>query len=850
MADEIKPVLCTGTFFNLLIQAMKPKQSSQTSNDGRSDKISETTLLQLLINVFNPKIAYPGPNTGRKNCNDFKKCLISESTWIDFKHKPSLIEFNLAFEKNYSVLLTRMNDLFNNVIDINNEGKINLLGRSLLELIYNDDSINPDEPLYILEDKKGLLKKDIIPSLSYPIQPLALGIFHYALNRQLHEQAGRETFLSWYKKPGGRWIYYSKIGTYEFKNTKINLYNIPVQTNKSLQEEKCNTPSDKVIVNQFFKKYEKYYIKESKEIEFFKTILYKESPISFKGIYVVPDISNINSQASKENSITLNGDYLNTKNFIDSFGRYTSIIAPGGYGKSMFMKHLFLNVNYNNISNTNKTNLVPILVKIRSFTNSESITLEKLFHKKVKTYLNISFDEFIKDLTSGGFLLLIDGIDEINVSEVDSFFQQLDELTRKYPNNYYITSSRPSETMESLSKFKVLNLHGLDWEHSLQLIKKLPNYPEDIKNSFCNMLEDDYYKKYKKLAENPLLLTLMFKVSVGKKKLPAKTYQFYEKAFEVLYEEHEILKGHELRPFKTGLRKTNFLILLTEFCYFTSKNPRNEFSSTEIAKALRKTSFNNIDPDDFIEDLKDNLNLFYRENGKYHFIHKSFQECFCAMYLNEMDDTDFTKLPDWFEDFKNVKDPKTFYVGVRGQEIFTFLLQISKERTKKLIIYPYLEKLLSGPMQTEFLNFIYNVYENIEYGYESCILPKKHFANMLISTRGLDSYVDFYNLDLPENEKYKNRGYYMVPMYDLEGEWHGYEKWDEDDLISYLAKHPDETDESLEIKQGDYNVFDYIIPIINLKEVNEDTANIIALLESEQSPLYKIYKTVYSYKQK
>ena len=433
---------------------------------------------------------------------------------------------------------------------------------------------------------------------------------------------------------------------------------------------------------------------------------------------------------------------MNTKNFIEKFGRFTSITAPAGYGKSMFMKYMFVNEKY--IQTSNKTNLIPILINSRMFNRSEG-TIEKMLHDKVFVHMQISLIEFLNDLKQGGFLLLFDGLDEIKNSEVNAFFIQLNNLTIKYSNNYFITSSRPSELMECIFKFKVINLNGFKTKQAINLISKLPNYDNESKKAFCYLLNNSSYKKYSKLIENPLLLTLMFLIYVGNKKITTKSYQFYEKAFAVLYEEHEKLKGHEPRVFKTNLKKSYFSLLLSEFCFHTAHLEPIEFTEIDVLKTLKKTSFSALSSDDFIDDLRNNLNLITYENEKYHFIHNLFHDYFCAKYLSDIDDNDFKNLDIWFESLGNKKN---FCSSIKGKEIMSFLLEINKEKTFKVLINPYLNKLTLGQAKNSFFNFLSNSFQLNHYGNNIVIEPKTHFMKIILVLNNLNVYTDLNSLPI------------------------------------------------------------------------------------------------------
>ena len=102
------------------------------------------------------------------------------------------------------------------------------------------------------------------------------------------------------------------------------------------------------------------------------------------------------------------------------------------------------------------------------------------------------------------------------------------------------------------------------------MINKLPNIDSDKKTAFCSLLDQGGFKKYNEIASNPLLLTLMFMVFMSKGKLPSKAYQFYEKAYEVLFYEHDSIKGYKDRIYQTKLKRLEFSKILSEFCFITT----------------------------------------------------------------------------------------------------------------------------------------------------------------------------------------------------------------------------------------------------------------------------------------
>lgn len=785
MSNNYKQYLTFGTFFNLLLQSTKPKQSSKKEVDGRSDKLSEPKVLQSFLNIINPNISYPGDNTGRSECTKFKKGEIDHSSWIEIQSKSIHEQFIYDFTNNYNVLLSRVNVFANDFLDLDNSYKITRLVNSILELIKADDLINDDDCFYFFDNKKITRKKDINNHHDFILQTFLLGTIFYIINKPVQTKNTQTTFFNWYRKNGKRYYFSSNIG-------EKNIHNIKVETFR-LNSIDCKNLSFKTeMIDNPYEKYDEYFKNELRERENIKTILYKNFPVQFKEIYISPVVSNKISLGTNKEQQFFSDDKMSTKYFLEMFGRYISITAPAGYGKSMFMRNLFIKEVLNKTSLKNEDYLIPILIEIRTF-NRQDGTIEKMLHDKISSHLSISLVEFLSDLKKGGFLLLFDGLDEIKSSEIDAFFIQLNNLTIKYPNNYFVTSSRPSEMMESINKFNVLSLNGLSLEQAIKLINQLPNYDEDTKKNFCNLLNNTSYKRYTKIAENPLLLTLMFLIFIGNKRLSVKSYQFYERAFEVLYEEHERIKGHEARTFKTNLKKSCFSLLLSEFCYHTFNIEPIEFSDIDILKALRKSSFPNISPDDFVDDLQNNLNLIYKENGKYHFIHKSFHEYFCAKYLSNIEEQEFVCLDKWFE---NLGKSISSHSLNKGLELLLFLLEINKEKTIRNLIQPYLKRLTCGPMQTSFLNFAYNVYKDLKYGGNCITEPQNHFIRIILETNNLNVFINMNDLKLPMIEKYVSSDGFKIP-------------------------------------------------IISLNDNSTESKEIIKLLTSEQSYIYKIYKNLY-----
>ena len=128
-------------------------------------------------------------------------------------------------------------------------------------------------------------------------------------------------------------------------------------------------------------------------------------------------------------------DTNSVKNIFDKTN-YVTIIGDAGSGKSMLVKHLFLNTLETNYA-------IPLVFDLRDLNKS-----------------NISFNQFVKNhifenelavndkilertLASGIYVFFLDGFDELNKDSLDKFIYDLNSFINKYDENKFVITSRP-----------------------------------------------------------------------------------------------------------------------------------------------------------------------------------------------------------------------------------------------------------------------------------------------------------------------------------------------------------------------------------------------------------------------
>ena len=93
-----------------------------------------------------------------------------------------------------------------------------------------------------------------------------------------------------------------------------------------------------------------------------------------------------------------------------------------------------------------------------------------------------------------------------------------------------------------------------------------------------------------------------------------------------------------------------------------------------------------ISPEFLIEDYTSCVNMFYREGGKYYFVHRSFQEYFCALSFTKQLEEDLSNILNVFDDREHS----------HGEMVLPFLCDMIPEKMERFVFLPYLQKLVES----------------------------------------------------------------------------------------------------------------------------------------------------------
>ena len=351
------------------------------------------------------------------------------------------------------------------------------------------------------------------------------------------------------------------------------------------------------------------------------------------------------------------------------------ISGTGGIGKSMLMRYLFLNTAH-------RGEYVPVMLELRRISHQTpgQLSILELIYACMKEYdIELPREQFEYSLRLGKYLFLFDGFDEVKEALAAETAEKLQHFAAKYPKNPCIITSRPREEFSApLETFTTVESMPLSKEQSVQLASKIAPRDETAQE-FCRQLEESLYEKHKGFAQNPLLLSMMFLTFMRNCSIPDHLADFYQKAYDALYNTHDSLnKGYFQRDFQCKtLREGEFKLLLSHFCFHTYFKEIYEFSEAEILRwlerSIQKLNFPNVQAKDFLGDLRNAVCMIVRDGDIYRFSHRSFQTYFAARYTADvLTDEQQKKL---FDDF--LSGEKTYW---EKEDYYDLVYQIEPER--------------------------------------------------------------------------------------------------------------------------------------------------------------------------
>ena len=562
-----KPVLCGGIFFSLLFGAKKTVRRSVFVYGENAGIVKEPLMFSSWIHITRDgtfDIANPVTDSttisGYKNCdrNDVARLKLDSEAFIESTKK------NLS---NHGQVLKHIKEYCDTFLCSSVDTSV--VCKRLLSLVLDDDTIDGNQEFYFSLGLEKTKKSSIKDSDRLYSECVLFGIWYYIITNKLQNDTCKDAFDLLFTMHGD-------VGsTYDF-NERDFVYNDSVpQTYISIPDfvEKSSgsgltTRLDIVVSvdNPELNKYGWYLEEAVKYYSNVNTVLKPLVGMDFYSFYVANGVNVYGAKAKdKEEQLSL----VTPKNMIDMYGHFMCLVAKGGYGKSMLLKHMLLcDKRWADEFSLEKCGCIPVLVNIGDFRGLKP-SIGDLIYKQITRFDHrFKRETFDEDLDKGIFLFLFDGLDELSEEDATHFARQMNDFSSRHSSNYFILSSRIDDSCGMLKNFKTLQLEPFTKDKAIKLINKFTDFDEETRNGFIAKIKQNRYLT--EIERNPLLLTIKFMVYAKKNEyLGGETYRFYKRAFEVLFEVHDKIDNNMIRTYKTGLSMKQMDEVLCEFCYST-----------------------------------------------------------------------------------------------------------------------------------------------------------------------------------------------------------------------------------------------------------------------------------------
>jgi len=312
----------------------------------------------------------------------------------------------------------------------------------------------------------------------------------------------------------------------------------------------------------------------------------------------------------------------------DEYGNIL-ITDTAGMGKSTLMKRIFIDAIYKNVG-------IPLFIELRRLNKNKTIVNEI---RDQLNSLNKEFDPLLilELLSEGGFTVILDGYDEISLSDRDIVTKDIQDFISRASNNRFFITSRPENALSSFGGFQEFKIAPLSRKEAFELLRKYDNQGQ-LSSLLIKRIQSDEIRNIDEFLTNPLLVSLLFTAFEHKQVIPFKKFIFYRQVYDANFESHDLTKGDSFSHDKhSGLDIDDFHRVLRHIGFNCFKIQRIEFSKDEILSIISQSkSFCiglSFQESKFLLDLTTTVPLFSVDGNYYRWSHKSLQEYFAAQFI-------------------------------------------------------------------------------------------------------------------------------------------------------------------------------------------------------------------------
>ena len=298
-----------------------------------------------------------------------------------------------------------------------------------------------------------------------------------------------------------------------------------------------------------------------------------------------------------------------------------------------------------------------------------------------REYQNIIPKYLEKMLSKGKCILLIDGLDEVSSEEqYKVVMRALDSFIMAYGKNKFIITSRINgikfDLLQDFSFYYVKNLDSQQinrfidsWHYSVErnaIVGRVEDESvterrERLRRAKINAEELKSTLKanegIRRLATNPMLLSIIALVHKNLAYLPKERCKLYAKCSEILLEQWDISRGVKVDDTKLKLNQKEIIIHRIAFAFHSDENSNGK-GSRELSRKEVELIISQILPDmgissenapDLLRYIIDRSGVISENRlGYISFSHLTFQEYYTAKFIQDKDASQIGKKPRYY----------------------------------------------------------------------------------------------------------------------------------------------------------------------------------------------------------
>lgn len=356
----------------------------------------------------------------------------------------------------------------------------------------------------------------------------------------------------------------------------------------------------------------------------------------------------------------LSREKRNSYDIVTAMENYSRIVVLGdpGSGKSTSLKFLNYTICSHRTDSNGLQSYVPVLIKATDYAKYNTDT-----GRSLSEYI-IDFNTkygllFSKSLENNNLVLLLDGLDEINITnQRHVVVDKVNSFAAQYPEIKIIVSSRIVGYKETRLSYRFFHFEVEKFSDE-QILMFLNNWYssissysdnnqvkafEEAKNLFLSIKQNSSVYK---LACNPLLITIIALINYQGNKLPEKRASLYEISTTTLLDNWVKLRANH----KNNIDKEILIELLAIVAFHIHENNSTGLIPEKDLREILRCEYAKIYPHlpqkelrqdicDIISFLREDAGFLfekgYDEKGEalFGFVHLTFQEYFAAMEFN------------------------------------------------------------------------------------------------------------------------------------------------------------------------------------------------------------------------